>query len=334
MSPVNDSRSRAASGPLGLDPAVVGTACCVASAVGYTAANICLRKLAALGADEMWVTCVKEVVTVSVIGPWLVWQSSRGRRVVPEPRVLVALVLVGLAVQLAGNLSVQWAFGQVGIAVTVPAIFGVMLTAGAVLGLVIIGERLSLRSVAAVGVLIVSIVLLSLGVASRRAPTGVPEALSADLLWVVLGVGAACLGGAMFAVLSTTLRILGGARVPVTSIVFVVTGMGVLSMGVLSAARLGVGRLLATDPETFAWMLAAGTCNLLAFLAITKGLQSTTVVHANVLNASQVAMGAAAGVVLFAESLNAWSVLGIGLTIAGVVLYGRPEEQKRELGTV
>jgi hypothetical protein len=47
---------------------VAGTAYCIVSALCYTAANICLRKLAALEADEMWVTCVKEVVTVSVIG--------------------------------------------------------------------------------------------------------------------------------------------------------------------------------------------------------------------------------------------------------------------------
>ena len=79
----------------------VGTACCVVSALCYTAANICLRKLAALGADEMWVTCIKEVVTVSVIGPWLLIQTLRRRPVLPPPRVVLALALTGLAVQLA-----------------------------------------------------------------------------------------------------------------------------------------------------------------------------------------------------------------------------------------
>ena len=334
MPSVNDAPRQTSPGPLGLDPALVGTACCVASAFFYTAANICLRKLAALGADETWVTCIKEVVTVAAIGPWLLMQSFRGRPVVPAPRALIALVVVGLVVQLGGNLPVQWALGQVGIAVTLPAIFGVMLTASAILGLVFLDERLSRRSLAAVGLLVGSIVFLSVGVASTGSAADTAEERFFDSLWVILGVGAGCLGGVVFAVLSTTIRIVASARVPIASIVFVITGMGVLSMGTLSVGRLGVDRLLATEPETFAWMLAAGTCNLVAFLAITKGLQLTTVVHANVLNASQVAMGAAAGVLLFHESLSAWSILGIGLTVVGVILFGRPEEQDRELGAV
>ena len=312
-------------GPLGLDPVVVGTAYCIVSAFCYTAANICLRKLAGLKADEMWVTCMKEVVTVGVIGPWLLVQAFRGRGFLPSARLLLLLVLTGLAVQLGGNLSVQWAFGVVGIAITVPAIFGVMLTAGAVFGLVFLGERVPGRSVAAIGLLIGSVVLLSLG-------AGAGHASSAGR--VMLGVGAACLGGAMFAMLSTVIRSTATARVPVTSIVFVITGMGVLSMGGLSVWRLGTQQLLATPGEQLAWMLAAGTCNLVAFLAITKGLQLTTVVHANVLNASQVAMAAVAGVIIFRESLNPWLAVGICLTIAGIVLIRGSSNGEQEAGGV
>jgi len=334
-----------------LDPAVLGTTYCIVSALGYTAANVCLRKLAALEADETWVICVKELVTVGVVGPWLAIEAFRRRKVMPPPRALAALLAAGVAVQLAGNLPLQWALHVVGIAIAMPVLFGVMLTSAALLGLVFLKEPLSVRSAAAVGLLVAAIALLSAGVVARGAvdyrpgsqaaaveaaatsgaSAGVLDPPRLEARLVVLGVGAACLCGVMFALLSITVRFTATAQVPVASIVFVITGMGVLSMGTLSLWRLGPERLLATDPEHLGWMLAAGTSNLLAFLAITKGLQLTTVVHANVLNASQVAMGAMAGVLLFGESLNAWSILGIALTIAGTVLFRQPESEDPEV---
>ena len=331
-------------GPLGLDPLVAGTACCTVSALCYTAASVCLRKLAALDADPIWTTCMKEVVTVSVIGPWLLVEVFRGRPVLPPPRVLLALVLVGLAVQLAGNLPVQWAYGVVGLAITVPAIFGVMLTASAAFGLAFLGERVSARSITAIGLLIGSIVLLGLGVAAgdesttdaaetavaQAAPSGEAQTPSAPG-WVFLGVAAGCLGGLMYAILSTVIRSTAAARVPVTTIVFVITGMGVLSLGGLSTWRLGIETLIHTDPRQFKWMLAAGSFNLIAFLAITKGLHLTTVVHANVLNASQVAMAAVAGVLIFDEAVNPWLAFGISMTIVGVILIGRPSDHDQEV---
>jgi drug/metabolite transporter, DME family len=72
------------------------------------------------------------------------------------------------------------------------------------------------------------------------------------------------------------------------------------------------------------WMYASGAFNLIGFLAITKGLQLTTVVHANVLNASQVALASLAGILWFEEPITAWLAGGVGLTIAGIALVDRP----------
>ena len=88
--------------------------------------------------------------------------------------------------------------------------------------------------------------------------------------------------------------------------------------------------MLQTPPEHFAWMYAAGFFNLLGFVAIIKGLQLTTVVHANVVNASQVALAAIAGILLFNEPRNPWLILGVGLTALGVVLIDRPSEAVEE----
>jgi len=104
--------------------------------------------------------------------------------------------------------------------------------------------------------------------------------------------------------------------------------MAVVSLGPLSVYRLGIAQLASTPTEQFGWMLAAGGFNLVAFLAISKGLQLTTVVHANVLNASQVAMAVVAGWIFFKESMNLWLILGVALTILGIILIDRPADEE------
>jgi drug/metabolite transporter (DMT)-like permease len=42
------------------------------------------------------------------------------------------------------------------------------------------------------------------------------------------------------------------------------------------------------------------------------------------LNASQVALSALAGIVLFREAASPWLVVGIAMTIVGILLVGRP----------
>jgi DME family drug/metabolite transporter len=313
-----------------------------------------------LDADPMWVICNKELVTVIAVGPWLLYQAFRGTPVLPPhpegTRLLALLVLVGLANQVGANLTAQWALGVVGLAVSTPVIFGVMLTASALLGLGFLGERVSRRSILAIGLLLAALVLLGAatyaagpsgvagGGAERRPRTVLPggsltldpshpppDSLLAGPLLLALGIGAPCLAGAIYAVLTTTIRHAVTSAVPIGTIVFITTLMGVLSLGPLSAYRLGTPQLLATPPEQITWIAAAGTLNLIAFLAITKGLQLTTVVHANVLNASQVAMAAIAGTLIFAEPKTPWLLAGVGLTILGVVLIDPPEQSDRHV---
>jgi drug/metabolite transporter (DMT)-like permease len=313
-----------------------------------------------LDADPMWVICNKELVSVVAVGPWLLYQTFRGTPVLPPhpegTRLLALLILVGLANQVGANLGLQWALGVVGLAVSTPVVFGVMLTASALLGLGFLGERVSRRSILAIGLLLGALVLLGAatyatcqsgapgGGAELRPRTVFPEGslklepshpppdsrLAGPLL-LALGIGAPCLAGAIYAVLTTTIRHAVTSAVPIGTIVFITTLMGVLSLGPLSAYRLGARQLAATPPEQIAWMAAAGILNLIAFLAITKGLHLTTVVHANVLNASQVAMAAVAGTLIFAEPRTPWLLAGVGLTILGVVLIDRPEQSDRHV---
>ena len=61
-------------------------------------------------------------------------------------------------------------------------------------------------------------------------------------------------------------------------------------------------------------MILAGLFNAVAFLALTKSLQLVPVVYFNALNATQAAMGALAGIMLFAEPSTWLLWLGVAMT--------------------
>ena len=86
-------------------------------------ANICLRQLAEIKADPVWVICLKETTAVAIVGPWLLWQFGRGVRFSCHPRALLVLGVAALSVQLIGNLGIQWSLGIVGLVISLPMVF-------------------------------------------------------------------------------------------------------------------------------------------------------------------------------------------------------------------
>jgi drug/metabolite transporter (DMT)-like permease len=100
--------------------------------------------------------------------------------------------------------------------------------------------------------------------------------------------------------------------------------VGTVGLGAASVQRIGWAGILATDRRDWAIMLVAGVFNCVAFFLLTKALQMTGLVHVNALNASQAAMAAVAGVLLFHEPLT-WPLgSGIALTIIGLLLMKGP----------
>jgi drug/metabolite transporter (DMT)-like permease len=184
----------------------------------------------------------------------------------------------------------------------------------------------------AIGVLLVSLVLLSMGAESAgKAMAESSQASIANLslpssntLLVAEAVLVAGVAGAAFALLSIAIRHTMNAATQQSTLMFIITGIGVIILGPISLHRQGLEVLLATPWEQFSWILAAGVFNLLGFIGLTKGLQLTTVVHANVLSASQVAMSALAGMFIFFEPPNGWILLGVALTVLGIFLVDRP----------
>ena len=78
-------------------------------------------------------------------------------------------------------------------------------------------------------------------------------------------------------------------------------------------------------------MLWAGIFNAVAFFLLAKALQHIPVLMVQILNASQAAMAAAAGWMLFDERLSAYVQAGLGVTAFGLILAGvRPRRSKND----
>ncbi len=306
-----------------LSPLVLGTACCVFAALGYTIANLCLRYLT-VDHDVAWVLCIKETVAVAVLGPWLAQQALRGRPSLPGGRTLLALAALGLLVQLGGNLPLIWSMGVIGLAVAVPISLGINLVGSAILGQILLGERVSLQSGSAILLLIVSVVFLTTGAGKANDAITITSQTATGPAWVALAVAAPCLAGMVFSVLNIAIRRTITRGVPLAAIAFLIPVMGTVALAPLSLGRHGLDGLLATPTPDFLLMLLCGLLNLLAYMAIIKGLQLTTIVHANVVSASQVAMAAVGGLLFFSEASSPSLMMGVVLTIAGMVMIDRP----------
>jgi len=309
--------------------ATSGAVCCLIAALAYTAANVCMRQLTALECDPFWVISGRELVATMLVGPWVAYRALRGWPTLPRGRTLRNILLVGVLIQVAGNVSFQWALGIVGLAVTVPAVFAVSITSGAALGRTVLGERVSVRSAAAMALPLASLGLLAVGAEAVGQSIAKTGAIGPAV--IALGVAAAGLAGGVYSLLNIVIRHSVTRTTLPCAVAFLVPLTGVVSVGPIALLRSGLPALSSDSFEQILLMAAAGFFNIIGFLAFIHGLQRTTVVYANAVNASQVAMAAVAGMAIFAEPSNPWLVLGVGLTIIGIVWIDRPAEAFQDI---
>ena len=323
-----------------MNPSARGTLYCILSAISYTMMGVCLRELSE-SCDPVWVNSVQALVGTTVFGVYLIFRSVRGRSVWPPLSVAASLIGLGIITQLGGS-SYQWSLGVVGLSVGNPLNMGVMLAASALLGFLILGERVSWRGVVAVVLITISIFLLghSAEVTNRAelptdATASTTDSQSTDVkeatMWpgslqITMGIAAACFAGIAFAILTVGVRKTATEDTAPEAIVFYINAMGVAFLGPWAAARLGLDGMMATSVRDYGVMLATGVFNLFGFLFVTKALQLTAVVRVNLINSAvTTALTVLAGIVLFAEPANRELVAGIILTLIAMVLISTGE---------
>jgi drug/metabolite transporter (DMT)-like permease len=292
------------------------------SAILYTASNICLRS--SIAYDPMWVQCIKEIPILLLIGPWLIVRAVRGQRVFPPLPVLGILLFGALVTHFVGNTLFQWSLGVVGIALAVPILLGSIIVGGAVFARVFLGEGVTVRAAVAIVVLLVAIALLGVAAYQTQPVSKASQSFLEQAGWsewsMVIGVGTTLIAGFAFSTLAVVIRYGVSGRSPISTTMVAVGFVGVVGLGMLSYLRLGSAALADTHLEDLNVMVAAGVCNAVAFLCLTKALQLISVVHVNALGSSQCAMAAIAGVVLFHEPGSFAMYAGVLLTVFGLTL--------------
>ncbi len=271
--------------------------------------------------DPVWVMCIKTIPTVVGVAPWLIVRWRRGERVFPPLPVIATLAAAGLIGQLGGNVAFQWSLGIIGIALTVPLCMGMIIIAGAVLGRVLLHESVNTLTVVALAILLAAIWILSVG--AQDASNAMAELGTVSPWFVTAAVTGGCISGLSYAILGVAIRkaVLGVSTVSATT--FCIAIVGLLCLTPLAVHRIGVTEMLQTDRGDIAMMVLGGVFNLIAFLALTRALQITSLVHVNALNASQVAMASVAGIVLFQEQASPALTLGVCLTVVGLLIMPR-----------
>ncbi|MBI1314399.1 EamA family transporter [bacterium] len=295
------------------------------SAVGYSGANLALRDVAIpndLG-WAIWVTANK-AWPAAIVGWVLVGlRARRGLPALPPKSALLPLILTGLLMQYGGNVAFQYSLSMSGLAIAVPLCFATLIATGAWLGRVLLGDPLTPRTLASVAVLLAAIVFLSEG--AEEAATALHG--TASRFAVVAGVVTACLAGCSWGASGVIVRryVTGSLSVPTTLVVLSTTG--VVVMGAHSLFSPGVERMLATTADQWTSIIAAGVLNAIAFFTVAEALKRMPVTFVNILNTSQNAMCAAAGVLLFAEPLTTPLIVGCSLTMLGLLIVDSGRKQ-------
>lgn len=290
------------------------------AALGYTLSNMAFRGVATrtdLG-WVMWATAIKAVPVTLMAWGLVGFRRSRGLPSMPTREHWPALIAAGLATQVAGNVLFQMALGIVGLAFTVALTFAGIIVGGALLGRIMLGEPITSRSIVSMAMLLAAVAILQVDAAdSARSVAG-----SASAPRIILGGVAALGSGVGFAFCGVIIRRALRAELSHSATVVCICTMGVVLCGPIGAALLGVAGIQRISASTHALMLAGGVMNALAFFAVSAGFKRLSVVRVNLINSSQVALAAAAGVVFFDEALTVWTATGIALTMCGLTVLG------------
>ncbi|MDA1015116.1 MAG: DMT family transporter [Planctomycetota bacterium] len=298
----------------------LGVSLGVLSAVSYTVANIALRKVARQDFEwSVWVSCTKALP--AAVSAWILvaFRASRGLPALPPRRLVMPLILVGLFMQCAGNVAFQYSLGMGGLALTVPVLFASLILCGSIAGRVFLGEAITPRSTIAMGMLIASIATLSIGAGEAT------EAVAHDssVGEVTVAILTASLAGFAYGLTGVVIRSMVTGPMSVSATLVLMSTSGFVGLGLMSFYSMGLAGIQQTSGYEWSWMLAAGVMNAVAFFAVGGALQHIPVTQLNLLNASQAAMCAIAGVFWFDEPVTRWMVCGTSLTLAGLLLMDR-----------
>jgi len=313
------------------------------AAATYSIANMALRQLAHTDGGtgwDMWVAGTKAFPTFFIAVTLIAWRRLHGLHSFAEWSFVWPIAVAAIFNQLGGNLPFQMSLRVIGLAVSVPICFASIICSGAVVGRIVLGDQVSVRSAISMGLMVAAIIFLSSGASSRKAvpvspatvtedtPQAEPDAQPAALdssagPGVTIGVLLSIISGLCYGITGVYIRKAVRSHMPVAATLFLFSSAGFLILVPGSLLILPLSEISSTSPEDWATIAIAGTFNAIGFFAITHAMRFLTISRANVINASQNAMCAVGAVTLFNEQLSYTATAGICLTIAGLLTLDR-----------
>jgi|GEM_PF-2528578 len=300
----------------------VGILCCAIAALLYTGANGAMTTLSRIGTSEIWFVGVKESITVLTMGPLAIILLILRPANRPDRVTWAMLIVAGLLTQLLANIGYAYSLKVIGMAATIPIISASVLTSTAILGRYMLDERLSIRTLLSIALLIVAICFIS-GGSGRTVEPATGKYLLPPNEW--LAVLTSVIAGLCFGFLTISIRYAMNRNTQKPIVMTMITLPGLVCLIPAALYREGLELLGRTSFVEWKWMLGAGVLNLIAFYFLNKGLELTRAIHANITTSSQIAMAAILGLLWFNEPFTAWLVIGVLMTVAGVLLIGGEE---------
>lgn len=311
----------------------------LAAAVTYSIANMALRGLAKPDSGlgwSMWVAGTKAFPTFFVAIILICVRRWRGQTSFTDWNFVWPIAVAAFFNQLGGNLAFQLSLVKIGLAISVPICFSSIICSGAIVGRFVLGDAVSVRTGISMGLMVASIIFLSTAATNRTAETNPTPATNpaaavvsataipgSDDWGTTIGVALAMISGLGYGITGVYIRKAVRSQMPVAATLFLFSAAGFLVLCPLSLTLLSVSTIAATTPQEWATIATAGIFNAIGFFAITHAMRHLTISRTNVINASQNAFCAIGAVVVFGETLSSFGMLGIGLTIAGLLTLDR-----------
>jgi drug/metabolite transporter (DMT)-like permease len=292
------------------------------SSLGYSGANVFLR--AVDDCDPVWVSCIKAIPTILVVFPWLVWRYQKVESKFCPPKLVLGLVLLSMASHFLGNVGFQWSLNKIGISLAVPICLGVLIVTGALVDWWFLKDKPSRRTMWSMAILVTAVVVLSTG--GKEAFAQLKRTLEdpdSNPYLLALAVGAVIVSGINYGFFGAVIKVVGNRDVSQPAIMTIISVTGFLFLLVISALNGSWEVERNLESEHLLQMTLAGICNAIAFVALVSAIKILSVTRYNLVNASQAALGAITGAVIFHEPVSGWMVGGIVLTVVGLMVMKR-----------
>ena len=321
----------------------------------YTVANASLRHLGDLQAPIDWCLAVKETIAVVLLAPWVLYRLVHRRYRFQSKQLFLILVVASLICQVIGAQNHLLAYALVGLVIAVPTLQAAQLIATALIGKYGLNDPISRSQWGAMALLFAAVLLLSLGKSTDSATTA---AENSSTIRTLQGVGSAVLAALAYAFYANALRYLlrkhrtltqnpwesinirkwighdlaaqkpkerQYSPFPITLVMIVVTGVGMVYFGSVILATRGVSGFANVPKECWFWIGLAGITNLTGFFFQVQALLLASATKMSLIAAFQIVIFAFLGILFFGEPMNILIAVGVVLAIVGVFFSSKSE---------